>query len=287
MPIRKKTIKKNDKFTILVLGNYHHKLKEGLEMMCDYLGYSLYFNQNIPDPNIIMSPSYRKINGFTNVIYGPQFSVFPDNRANSLDHGVYFQHSPWVVKHVWGDYKKRPLKIFPFPVNTEKFKPIYPLEKRDKVIFYFKHRHPADYTFLLDSFKSLDIDPVIFNYDKRYHEEDYLKTLQDAKYMIVLAGHESQGFGIQEAMSTDVPLLVWNVKSMNQEYGQNYNDIPATTVSYWDKKCGELFYTKEEFLDTYKKFIANLNSYKPREFILDNLSVEKCSKIYTEIINEL
>ena len=283
----KRLVKNSDKFKVLVLGNYHHKLTEGLKMMCNYLNFELYFNQNFSNPDLIMSPGYRKINNFTKVIYGPQFSVFPDARANGLDHGVYFQHSEWVAKHVWGDYKKRPLKIFPFPVNTEKFKPLLPIEKREKIIFYFKHRHPEDYQFILDKLKEKNIEPIIFNYDKRYREEDYLQTLQNAKYMVVLAGHESQGFGIQEAMSCDVPLLVWNVKSMNQEYGQNYDDIPATTVSYWGEECGELFYKKEEFQETFNKFINNLNTYKPRNFILNNLSVEKCSQIYEAIINEL
>lgn len=284
---RRRIIKNKNKFTVLVLGNYHHKLIEGIKMMCNHLDFNLYFNNRISNPDIIMSPSYLKINNFKKVIYGPQFSVFPDNKANSLDHGIYIQHSKWVVENVWNNYKKRPLKIFPFPINTEKFKPKLSIENRKQIILYFKHRDPKDYAFLINNLKDKNIEPIIFNYEKRYKEENYLKTLQNSKYMIVLAGHESQGFGIQEAMSCDVPLLVWNVKSMNQEYGQNYNDIEATTVSYWDKSCGELFYKKEDFEKTFDEFLKNINNYKPRDFILNNLSTEKCSKIFEDIIHSL
>jgi hypothetical protein len=282
-----KNIKDTDKFQVLVLGGYHHKLDEGIKMMCNYLNFELHFNKNIKNPDLIMCPQYRQIKNFKKVIYGNQFGVFPTNQAKSLDHGVYIQPSEWVAENVWGDLKNIPLKVFPFPVNTGKFKPSDSKKEREKIIFYFKHRHPDDYNFMLEKFKEKDIEPIIFSYDKRYSEEDYLKTLQNTKYMIVLAGHESQGFGLQEAMSCDVPLLIWNVKSMNQEYGQNYNDISATTVPYWDENCGELFYTKEEFDETFEKFINNLDSYKPRNFILNNLSVEKCSEIFTNIINDL
>jgi hypothetical protein len=279
--------KKKNKFTVLVTGTYHHKMDEGIRMMCKFLDYDLIFNKKVDKPDLIMCPSYRKIVGTNKVIYGPQFNVFPCNNARSLDHGVYFQHSPWVVD-AWSSLKNVPLKTFPFPINTEKFKEIKPLINREDIIFYFKHRDPKDYDFLINKFKEKNINPIIFDYDKRYSEENYLKTLQNTKYKIVLAGHESQGFGIQEAMSCNVPLLVWNVKSMNQEYGtNNYDDIPATTVSYWDDKCGELFYKGEEFDEAFDRFVNKLNIYKPREFILDNLDVEKCSKIFKDIIDTL
>ena len=106
----------------------------------------------------------------------------------------------------------------------------------------------------------------------------------NAKYGIVLDAHESQGFAIEEALSCDVPLLVWNVSSMSQEEGINYPDIPATSIPYWDKRCGEYFYNQEEFKSIFDEFISKLNTYKPREFILENLSVEKCSEKFKNLI---
>jgi hypothetical protein len=42
-----------------------------------------------------------------------------------------------------------------------------------------------------------------------------------------------------------VPLLVWNVSSMNQEQNSSYNNIPATTIPYWNESCGEYFIIKK------------------------------------------
>ena len=97
--------------------------------------------------------------------------------------------------------------------------------------------------------------------------------------------HESQGFALEEALSCNVPLLVWNVKSMNQEYASNYNDISATTIPYWDDRCGEYFYQKDEFEITFLKFIQKLDNYKPREYIVENLSIAKCANNFLNLLD--
>ena len=96
--------------------------------------------------------------------------------------------------------------------------------------------------------------------------------------------HESQGFALQEALSMNIPLLVWNVKSMNQEENINYPEIFGTVIPYWDERCGEYFYEQNEFIETYDRFIDKLDTYKPREYVLDNLSVEVCSERFKELL---
>jgi hypothetical protein len=81
--------------------------------------------------------------------------------------------------------------------------------------------------------------------------------------------------------------LVWDVTSMGQAYGYNLPNIPATTIPYWDNRCGEKFYNVNDFELTYNKLIENINNYKPREFILENLSIEKCENKLIKLINNL
>jgi glycosyltransferase involved in cell wall biosynthesis len=116
---------------------------------------------------------------------------------------------------------------------------------------------------------------------------DYINYLHESKYGIWIGCHESQGFALQEALSCNVPLLVWNVESMNQEYGCNYIDIPATTTPYWDERCGEYFYDSNNFEDIFNKFIFNIENYRPREYILENLSMEVCEKKLIDTINNI
>ena len=111
--------------------------------------------------------------------------------------------------------------------------------------------------------------------------------MQQCKYGIILDAHESQGFAIEEALSCNVPLLVWNAKSMSQEVGGNYNNIPCTTIPYWDERCGEYFYEESELEPTFHIFTNKLDTYKPREYIHENLSVDVCFENFNKLYESL
>jgi len=225
----------------------------------------------------------------TKFIFGPHFSVFPNkNQIELISHNnsIYIQPSEWVVQ-LWLNNmycNNLQIKPLPFGVDTNKFNQLNSINQRDEVFIYYKNRNPQHLNLIETFLKNKNISYKIFSYRNRYDEIDYLTHLQNSKYGIWLDAHESQGFALQEALSCGVPLLVWNIKSMNQEYGQSYDDIPATTIPYWDEKCGEYFYNIEELEEKYNLFLSKIETYKPREYILENLSFEVCEK---KIINLL
>jgi hypothetical protein len=227
----------------------------------------------------------------TKFIFGPHFSVFPDDKLNSIKgkNSVFNLLSDWVVNYWSEPYYNLNLQFVkvPFGVDTNKFNKIKPINDRNDVFIYFKNRSPYELEIVQNFLNSKNINYRIFSYYNRYHENDYLNYLQNSKCGIWVGGHESQGFGLQEALSCDVPLLVWSVKSMNQEYGSSYQDIPATTVPYWHECCGEVFYDTSNFENVYDNFIKNIENYKPREFILENLSMEVCETKLIETINNI
>jgi len=227
----------------------------------------------------------------TKFIFGPHFSVFPENKLEIIKskNSIYIQPSKWVVD-LWKAFPIcRDLKIqdLPFGVDTTKFSPNKNISDRYKIFIYHKRRNPQDLSILQFFLKNLNINFRIFDYVNKYSEEEYLNYLKDSKFGIWLTAHESQGFALQEALSCDVPLLVWNVTSLNQEYGSNYPNLPATTLSYWDEKCGEYFTNSNDLYNTFNKFISNLHNYKPREYILENLSIEKCSEKFISVATDI
>lgn len=179
------------------------------------------------------------------------------------------------------------LLTLPFGIETDKFINNKPINDRNEVIVYFKHRSPEDLNLIIQFLQKKNIHYSLFSYDERYDENKYIECLNNAKYGIWVDAHESQGFALQEALSCDVPLLVWCVKSMNQEYGSNYDDLPATTIPYWSESCGEVFYSFYEFEETFNKLNSNIHSYKPREFILNNLSIDQCENKLINFINNI
>jgi hypothetical protein len=221
-------------------------------------------------------------------IFGPQFSVFPDNKLATINgpNSVYNLLSDWVI-NIWCQYPIcNNLRLIPLPfgVDSDKFVNIKPISERNEVIIYFKHRNPNDLQLIEIFLRNKNISYNLFSYDQRYDEGNYLNYLQNAKYAIWVDAHESQGFAVQEALSCDVPLLIWNVTSMNQEYNSNYKDIKATTIPYWDNRCGEYFTNFNELPNAFTTFISKLNQYKPREYITENLSFDKCKSKLIEII---
>ena len=81
-------------------------------------------------------------------IFGPHFSVFPDNRLfiinNQYNNAIYIQPSDWAAK-TWINMKANtilPIKPFAFPVDTERFKPSIHNYIKHQVFIYFKARDP-------------------------------------------------------------------------------------------------------------------------------------------------
>jgi len=223
-------------------------------------------------------------------IFGPHFSVFPDDKLNMIKgkNSYYNNLSDWVL-NLWSSYQitnRINLITLPFGVETDKFTEIKPITERNKVFLYYKHRENNELNFLTQFLNSKNIEYHIFSYDGRYNESDYLHYLQESKYGIILDAHESQGFAIQESLSCNVPLFVWNVSSFNQETGTNYPDFPATTIPYWDERCGEFFYNTNEIEDKFQLFLSKLETYNPRQYILETLSMEVCERRLIDFINE-
>lgn len=221
----------------------------------------------------------------TKFIFGPHFSVFPIERHTNMIKGpnsIYIQPSEWAAK-CWTDYYQYPhtIKINPFGVDTDHFKEIQ--QDKSLVFVYYKRRDPAELKLLQYFLKYKNINYKIFSYTDRYDEQEYLQYLQQSKYGIVLDAHESQGFAIEEALSCNVPLLVWSATSMKQEYQSTYHDIACTSVPYWDNRCGEVFYDKKELEKTFDFFIYKLKTYTPRQYILDHLSIEKCKEKFIQL----
>ena len=226
----------------------------------------------------------------TKFIFGPHFSVFPDKNHMDLltdnKNVIYIQPSDWA-NNVWKYHpfcKNVRIETLPFGVDTKKFDQIKPINERNYVFVYFKRRHHTELILIQQFLQSHNINAKLFDYVNRYDENEFINYLHESRFGIWLDAHESQGFALEEALSCNVPLLVWNVISMKQEVGSNYENIPATTIPYWDERCGESFIYQQDLPIAFEKFMNDLNNYKPREYILENLSFEKCQEKLIDLI---
>jgi len=283
----------------LIINDFlHHKNREGLEAMLRYLNIDFDYGNETDIGNdkykIIYSPCnpvniHKHPDKF--YIFGPHFCVLPSdndrlNYINYKQHNlIYTVPSQWCIDILNKYNLNINLSTLPFPVNTIKFNEVKDIDKTE-VLIYFKSRNPDEFQFLIENLKKRGIDNFrIFSYSHRYDENDFINHIHKSKYGIVLDAHESQGFAIEEMMSCNLPLLVWNVSRFNQEYGHNYPPYPATTIPYWDERCGEFFYEAHEFDNKFDLFLSKLDSYKPRDYVMENLSVNVCAERFKNILS--
>lgn len=123
----------------------------------------------------------------------------------------------------------------------------------------------------------------ILKYNDITHKE-YQNLLSKTKSMIFLCEHETQGMAYQEALSSNIPVLAWDPGFWSDPLWQIYEGKPvrATSVPYFSKLCGERFKLISDFEKTFDYFWKNLDSYKPRDYVKKELSMEKSARTYAK-----
>jgi glycosyltransferase involved in cell wall biosynthesis len=287
--------------------NYAHKNnRESIERMCKScnIDYEYTSNQNVVKTSaydfLICNDTYISPNDVpenVKIIYGPQFFVFPEGifrskyRPELKNKCVYNCLSEWVktlyLEHVNGsDNFMIDIAPLPFGVNTEKFKPEPDTYKDIDCLIYYKSRKRKILDKVVNILEKLNKTYKVISYGS-YTENEYINLLHKSKFMILVDRHESQGFAIQEAMSTNIPMIVLNAESMFDETDSNDNSIYekykgkyncySTTVPYWSEKCGILTNSENFSEKDVIELTENLEKYsKGREYIEEVLSDKVC-----------
>lgn len=244
------------------------------------------FSEYIPPDSL---PDHVKI------VFGPHAFVFPHRGSPFVgpmnphfeSRAVYTSLSKWVhdvyMEHV--ESFLMPIVPLPFAVDVNTFSPSPEKEKDLDCILYYKHRKRQDCTTAINAMINANLKFEIITYGK-YKEEHYIHTLRRAKFMIVLDGHESQGFALQEAMSCGVPLLVIDATNMYDESTNGYTSdyerykpmkLYSSSVPYWSDECG-IKTTLIDLPEKIQEMTSKYHTFRPRDYIVRELSEIPCMK---------
>jgi len=283
---------------ILLIDSWiHEKNKIALQLMCKSIGTELVISNKLEtlfEPwDIVFSPSWFIENEYLvsakQIVYGPHcfsFPVPPWQNYSFSSNSKYLFPSQWVKEFIneMGGINL-PVIVNPFAVDIEKFKPSVS-NKYYTCILYTKHRKLEDVEYVESVLQSKGITYRKFDYLTKYKEEDYIKALNECHFGIWVSSTESQGFALQECLSMDVPILVWNATSLFDEINsfgeQTYRDklgkykLKGTTTPYWDERCGISFTEKDDFENNLNLMISSYTQFHPRDYVLENLSPKVC-----------
>lgn len=194
-----------------------------------------------------------------------------------------------MCRPYWGDA----VCAWPVGIDTDCWQSASHLTKKFDVLVYDKVRWKHEL------FNESLIKPILFYLNGKglcvkvirygsYREEDFQRLLGHSRSMLFLCEHETQGIAYQQALACDVPILAWDRGGYWQDpayYPDLVQYAPVTSVPYWDARCGEKFSEHAEFecvWDTFWESVNN-NRYSPRDYIMENLTLEKCARQYLDI----
>ena len=225
---------------------------------------------------------HSKIEQDTTII-GPQVWLFDGYGQFLIENQNYYKKiiapSEWVKNKFITKFNLPEEKLAVWPVGIEEFNNIR--EPNYDCLIYFKRRDQSE----LDAVKQfLDRKNLTYKMVQYggYGEDGFKQLVNNAKFCFLINGTESQGIAVQEIMSMGVPIIAWDIKEWLDQ-GEAYR-VPATSIPYWDERCGEVFFNIDDLEVTFSKFYATLDQYDPKAFIKDNLSFECSVKTLLDIL---
>lgn len=209
-------------------------------------------------------------------IVGPNICTLPFDSPMIMkgDYKYVITPAKWVAELYERHLPKEKIKIWPVGIDTGRFFDVSNITKKYDCLIYFKNRPSNDIRFAIQTLEAQKQTYNVIEYGN-YNEETFLNLIKESRYAFVIDGTESQGIAIQEMMSCNIPLLVWDTKFWTDRGPEH--SILATSVPYWSDACGEKFYLPHELEMTLIRFLDRIKEFNPRKYILDNLSLMKQS----------
>ncbi len=228
-------------------------------------------------------------------VVGPNIYSTPRSLSDITlpHHIVWLSPALWVQKF-WQSsaFTHEPHAVWPVGIDTTRFAPDHSIQK-NTVLVYVKQRSEADVRHVTEILSARTIPYTLMRYGT-YTETDYVRTLKRSKAIIWIGRSESQGIALQEALSMDVPALIWDIPSFGSWDGggkerftpQELSFTEATAVPYFSPVCGLRFMHKDELSAVLDTFMETLTKFSPRSYIAEHLSLtgqaHAFMKLYTD-----
>lgn len=275
-------------------------LRRGLELIDIPYKINLPFRKIKSNDQIVVLGTDREVLvGYdkpNKIIAGIGLMTHPANWPNLFEQypiACYLQHSPWTASIYNRYYGAGKCLLWAAGIDTVYWKPVEkPIKKQilvyEKFLWNREQNREEMLQPILQYLSEQGLPYQLMNYGS-YTIEEYKKALEKSYAMIFLCEHESQGLAYQEAMAMNVPIFAYDqgfwLDPKQSEWGEQ-KPVPASSVPYFDFRCGHTFKNLESFFIDFPMFETRAikGLFNPRQYILENLTLEKSAQSMLEIL---
>ncbi len=272
------------------------------------IGAKFQFNPTVLTKNICLLRAVKsvqwirglKTSNYT-IIAGPNLPAENLKNMYSAHEPIkYFLAPSEEVKFAYVDYgiPQEKIIIWPVGIDTEIYLDTRGNFKTHDCLLYFKSRQQHELQQVIELLKNSGQTYKFLAYGN-YKEADLQQAVKDCRYAIILDATESQGIAIQSIMAANLPLFVFDQIYLGHPTKTFINEnLRVTSVPYWDERCGmkvptdtfgkstNIYMQIPEAAGEFGNFLNRLSSFKPREYILQNLGLEKQASEFVNIFEK-
>jgi len=216
--------------------------------------------------------NYAQIKNKETLLVGPQVWPFAPEFSQLTEYGKIITPSQWVADLYTKFFNVRgtlnwPVAIYPPQVENN---------PTIDCLVYYKNRPVNHLQVVLSLLEKRGLTYTGLEYGN-YSQEEFLESIGEVKFCVIIDNTESQGIATQEMMAVNKPIFVWD-QIVWDHMGSEYS-VSATSVPYWSDECGYKISSIDELESGFDYFYSNLSNYSPQDYIQRELSPQKTVQI--------
>ena len=212
-----------------------------------------------------MARDHRAMTGVGVIGFPDQWpAMFEETRIS-----CHLQACEWAAAYYRPYYGSR-VRIWPVGIDTDACAPGSARAREFDFLVYNKLRWPQelpepglrDRVLAELQRRGLTYFEIGYGRYPKGRENSYHALLGRSRAMLFLCENETQGIAYNEALSMGVPMLAWNPRRWldPNRHAHQLGDCPASSVPYWDERCGEQFHQLAELPDALDRFLEHLRA---------------------------
>lgn len=232
------------------------------------------------------------------IVYGPSFGINPISDPQIMNNypiKKLIVPGKWV-KELFSPYGSENIEVWPVGIDSDYWQPTNQIKQIDFLIYnkirWFHQKMDSE---LVNPIKNiLNAKGKTFVEIKYGHYKplQLKQALEKCKMVIFLCEHETQGIAYQQILSSGTPILAWDRGGYWEDpnwYPDKIKFKSVSSVPYWNEYCGVKFDSILKFEEKLTEFLDLFasNFFQPREYILQNLTLEKSAINYFDIISSI